>query len=52
MANKYEKRHEVTEFEADDYYTIQVSKKDRPAGTTAVRLLCRVLRRKGHLYEL
>jgi len=30
MVNKYEKHHEVTEFEIGDYCTIQVSKKDRP----------------------
>jgi hypothetical protein len=52
MINNYEKRHQVTEFKAGDFCTIQVPKKDRPAGTTAVRLLCKVIRQKGHLYEL
>jgi hypothetical protein len=52
MANKYEKRHKITEFEIGDFCTIQVPKKDRPSGATAIRLLCRVLRRRGHTYEL
>jgi len=46
MANKYEKRHEVTEFEPGDYCTIQVPKKDRPSGASATHILYRVLRRK------
>ena len=46
MANKYEKRHEVTEFEPGDYYTIQVPKKDRPSGASATHILYKVLQRK------
>jgi hypothetical protein len=52
IANKYEKRHEVVEFEAGDYYTIKVPKKDRPSGAATMRVLARVLRRYGHTYEL
>jgi hypothetical protein len=52
MANKYEKRHEVVEFEAGDYCTIKVPKKDRPSGAATMRVLARVLRRCGHTYEL
>jgi hypothetical protein len=52
MINQYEKRGEVVEFEAGDYYIIKVPKKDRPSGATTMRILTRVLRRVGHLYEL
>ena len=52
MANRYEKRGEVVEFEAGDYCTIKVPKKDRPSGAATMRILARVLRRVGHLYEL
>jgi IS30 family transposase len=52
MANKYEKRHQVIEFEIGDFCTIKVPKKDRPSGATTIRLLCRVLRRRGNTYEL
>jgi hypothetical protein len=52
MTNNYEKRHEVIEFEAGDFCTIKVPKKDRPGGTTTIRLLCRVLRRRGNTYQL
>jgi hypothetical protein len=31
MANKYEKRGKVVEFEEGDYYIIKVFKKDRPS---------------------
>jgi hypothetical protein len=51
MINQYEKRGEVVEFEAGDYYTIKVPKKDRPSGAATMRILARVLRRVGHLYE-
>jgi hypothetical protein len=30
MANQYEKRGEIVEFEAGDYCTIKVPRKDRP----------------------
>jgi hypothetical protein len=52
MANQYEKRGEVIEFEAGDYCTIKVPKKDRPSDATTMRILARVLRRSGHTYEL
>jgi hypothetical protein len=52
MANKYEKRGEIVEFEPGDYCTIKVPKKDRPSGATTMRVLARVLRRRGHTYEL
>jgi hypothetical protein len=52
MADKYEKRGQIVEFEAGDYCTIKVSKKDRSSGTTLIRILARVLRRHGHLYRL
>lgn len=52
MANKYEKRGEVVEFEEGDYCTIRVPKKDRPSGAATMRILARVLRRRGHTYEL
>jgi hypothetical protein len=52
MTKQYEKRGEIVEFEAGDYYTIKVSKKDRPNGAAAMRVLIRVLRRYGHVYEL
>ena len=52
MANKYEKRGEIVEFEPGDYCTIRVPKKDRPSGATTMRILVRVLRRHGHTYEL
>jgi hypothetical protein len=52
MINQYEKRGEVVEFEAGDYYTVKVPKKNRPNGATAMRILARVLRRYGYLYEL
>jgi hypothetical protein len=52
MANQYEKRGEVVEFEAGDYCTIKVPKKDRPSGATTMRILARILRRCGHLYEI
>jgi hypothetical protein len=52
MVNKYEKRGEIVEFEAGDYYTIKVPKKDRFSGAASIRLRARVLRRSGHLYEL
>jgi hypothetical protein len=52
MATRYEKRSEVVEFEIGDYCTIQVLKKDRPGGTSTMRILARVLQRVGHLYEL
>ena len=32
MANKYEKRGEIVEFEPGDYCTVMVPKKDRPSG--------------------
>jgi len=50
MVNKYEKCHEVTEFEIGDYCTIQVSKKDHLSGASATRVFYRVLQRRGHLY--
>jgi hypothetical protein len=49
MANKYEKRGEI---EPGDCCTIMVPKKDRPSGATVMRILVRVLRRRGHIYEL
>src|SRR2546421_8842481 len=49
MANKYEKRGEIVEFEPGDYCTIRVPKKDRPSGATTMRILVRVLRRRGHV---
>ncbi len=52
MANQYEKRGEVVEFEPGDYCTIKVPKKDRPSGAATMRVLARVLRRCGHTYEL
>jgi hypothetical protein len=52
MANKYEKLYEIIEFEIGDFYTIQVPKKNPPSDITAIRLLRRVLRRKGYIYEL
>jgi len=52
MAYKYEKRGEIVEFEPGDYCTIKVPKKDRPSGVTTMRVLARVLRRRGHTYEL
>ena len=52
MAYKYEKRGEIVEFEPGDYCTIKVPKKDRPSGATTMRVLARVLRRRGHTYEL
>jgi hypothetical protein len=52
MVNQYEKRGEVVEFKAGDYCTVKVPKKDRPSGATAIRILARVLRRYGYLYEL
>ena len=52
MANKYEKSGQLMEFEAGDYCTIKVPKKDRPTGATSMRILARVLRRYGHLYML
>jgi hypothetical protein len=39
MANKYEKRGEVVEFEEGDYYTIKMPKKDRPSGAITMRIL-------------
>ena len=52
MTNKYRKRCEVIEFELGDYCTIKAHKKDRPNGATMMRVLARVLRRRGHTYEL
>jgi hypothetical protein len=52
MANKYGKRGEIVEFEPGDYCTIKVPKKDRSSGVTIIRVLARVLRRRGHTYEL
>jgi transposase InsO family protein len=52
MANQYEKRGEVVEFEPGNYCTIKVPKKDRPSGAATMRVLVRVLRRCGHTYEL
>jgi hypothetical protein len=52
MANQYEKRGEVVEFEAGDYCTIKVPKKDRLSGATIMRILARILRRCGHFYEI
>ena len=39
MANKYEKRGEIVEFEPGDYCTVMVPKKDRPSGATMMRVL-------------
>jgi hypothetical protein len=52
MANKYEKRGEIVEFQPGNYCTVMVPKKDRPSGATMMRVLTRVLRRHGHIYEL
>src|SRR2546423_1405637 len=52
MASQYEKRGEVVEFEAGDYCTIKIPKKDRHSGAATLRVLARALRRCGHTYEL
>src|ERR1700733_5379823 len=49
MADKYEKRGEIIEFEPGESCTIKVPKKDRPSGATTIRTLTRVLRRRGHV---
>jgi len=52
MANKYEKRYHIIEFKEGDFCTIKVPKKDQPASTATVRVLCKVLNWRGNIYEL
>jgi hypothetical protein len=52
MTSQYEKRGKVIEFKAGDYYIIKVPKKDRSSDTAIIRILVRVLRRYGYIYEL